>query len=82
MHIILIWQSMSNPISVMILEHSCCVFTVHKSVIIITISIIQKRDAKIVVTPIFNIPVYDLGDIKKDAQMKLHLYRFFFQNDA
>lgn len=54
---------MSNPISVMILEHSCCVFTVHKSVIIITISIIQKRDAKIVVTPIFNI--YDLGDIKK-----------------
>lgn len=56
---------MSNPISVMILEHSCCVFTVHKSVIIITISIIQKRDAKIVVTPIFNIPVYDLGDIKK-----------------
>lgn len=47
----------------MILEHSCCVFTVHKSVIIITISIIQKRDTKIVVTPIFNI--YDLGDIKK-----------------
>lgn len=81
MHIILIWQSMSNPISVMILEHSCCVFTVHKSVIIITISIIQKRDAKIVVTPIFNI--YDLGDIKKTHKWS-YTYTgfFFFQNDA
>lgn len=79
MHIILIWQSMSNPISVMILEHSCCVFTVHKSVIIITISIIQKRDAKIVVTPIFNIPVYDLGDIKKTHKWSYTCTGFFFK---
>lgn len=63
---------MSSHIPVMILEHSCCMLTVHKSLKNFDNPTERREDCG---DAYFQ---YDLGDIKK-TQIKLHLYSFFFK---